>query len=150
MSDRGPGILIPPPLYYVAGFALGWLLERRWPLGMPRLIWVALPLFAAATLLGFSAAALFVRARTGIFPHTPANTLVTWGPYRFSRNPMYLGLALVYAATALALGWGWPLLLLAPVVLTVTHRVIRREEPYLERRFGSAYLDYKSRVRRWI
>ena len=92
----------------------------------------------------------FVRARTAVMPHLPASRLVTAGPYRFTRNPMYLGITLAYAGLALLIDTAWPLLLLPAVLALLMVVVVRREERYLERAFGDAYRAYRDRVRRWI
>ncbi|MFP5353383.1 MAG: methyltransferase family protein, partial [Actinomycetota bacterium] len=96
------------------------------------------------------AAATFIRKKTGVAPWTPATTLVTEGVYRVTRNPMYLGMTLLYLGLALGLGLMWALALLPVVVAIVDRFVIRREEAYLDRKFGAAYRDYRASVRRWI
>jgi len=147
------GIGFPPPLIYVAGFLGGVGLELAFPIE-------ALPLGAAmaAGLAGFAlwlaldgAAMLhFRRAGTSIEVSTPVDALVTSGPYRFTRNPMYLGMALLYTGLSLALGVIWGLAVL-PVILVVVDRVvIPPEERHLEAKFGEEYRAYRSRVRRWI
>lgn len=93
---------------------------------------------------------LFRRFRTSLIPVVPAATLVTRGPYRVTRNPMYVGLAFLYAGIALYFRLSWGLLLLPVVLLSVYYLVIAREERYLERRFGEAYTHYKMQVRRWL
>ncbi len=92
----------------------------------------------------------FRRAGTSMVPMNPTTALVTSGPYRLTRNPMYLGMAFLYVAFAFALGVIWALAFLPAVVVIVDRFVIAREEPYLERKFGQAYRDYKVRVRRWL
>jgi protein-S-isoprenylcysteine O-methyltransferase Ste14 len=89
-------------------------------------------------------------ARTAIRPDKPATVLVTDGPYRFSRNPLYLSLTLMHAGIALIANSLWALLFLVPVTFAMSRFVIRPEERYLERRFGAAYERYRTSVRRWI
>jgi protein-S-isoprenylcysteine O-methyltransferase Ste14 len=90
------------------------------------------------------------RAGTNVDPREPTTTIVTGGPYRFTRNPLYLSMTLVYAGIT-ALANALPAALLLPAVLAFMRRgVIEREERYLERKFGDEYMDYKARVRRWI
>jgi protein-S-isoprenylcysteine O-methyltransferase Ste14 len=92
----------------------------------------------------------FRRAKTAIIPYQPATQLVESGPYKFTRNPMYTGMTLAYLGGTALLYSLWPLLLL-PVVLTALMRlVVDREEAYLGHAFGSAYDDYRSRVRRFL
>jgi protein-S-isoprenylcysteine O-methyltransferase Ste14 len=83
-------------------------------------------------------------------PRTPTPELIVGGPYRFSRNPIYLGMTLLQAGIGLALGNLWIVLLLAPVLFVLQRAVIEPEETYLARRFGEAYAGYRARVRRWL
>ena len=112
--------------------------------------------YAGALLIGLAAAlgawgvVLFRRARTGVIPFSEATTLVTGGPYRFTRNPMYLGMAGVLLGTAVYLGSVTPWLVLPAFIAIITERFIVPEEEMLERAFGQAYADYKARVRRWL
>ncbi len=92
----------------------------------------------------------FRRAGTAITPHHSANRLVVSGPYRFTRNPMYTGLTIVYIGVSALLGSEWPLLLLPLVLFIVFHFVIEREERYLADAFGSEYAEFRRRVRRWL
>ena len=148
------GVHFPPPVIYAIAIVVGWLLNR----------WDALPLVrggsraleAGAIICGlvylaifFAAAATFRRARTSLIPNRPANALVTSGPYRFTRNPMYVSLVVLYLGVTLALNSWWPLLLLPFVILVVTRSVIMREERYLSAAFPE-YAAYRARVRRWL
>lgn len=92
----------------------------------------------------------FSRAGTPAIPFKPTEALVTSGPYRFTRNPMYVGMACLFIGLALAVGTLWPLAVLPFVVIAIDRLIIAREEPYLEALFGTQYRDYKSRVRRWL
>jgi protein-S-isoprenylcysteine O-methyltransferase Ste14 len=147
------GVKVPPPLIYIAGFLAGAGIELAVPLERP-----ALAITIAGVVTGFAGwAALdgfamlrFQRAGTSMVPMVPSTKLVTSGPYRITRNPMYVGMAFLYVAIAFAIGLVWPLAILPFVLVVVDRTVIAREEPYLERRFGDAYRDYKRRVRRWI
>ena len=91
-----------------------------------------------------------IRHRTTIVPHHPVATLLAGGAYRLSRKPMYTGLAIAYLGLAVLFGSWWPLALWPLVIVTVRQLVIRPEEHYLVQRFGHAYTDYQSRVRRWL
>jgi protein-S-isoprenylcysteine O-methyltransferase Ste14 len=146
------GVPVPPPLIYAAGFLTGLALERRRPLPRPpraaRRAGVAVALLGAA--LPASGATLFRRSGTSVVPVRPATALVTAGPYRLTRNPMYVGFGLVHAGLALRRRSTWALLMLAPVLAVVDRVVIRREERYLERTFGEEYHSYAGRVRRWL
>ena len=92
----------------------------------------------------------FRKLGTHVDVRKPATALATDGPYRLSRNPIYLALTLFYLGIGVAAGSLWVLVLVAPALLVMHLGVIRREERYLERTFGAAYLDYARRVRRWI
>ncbi len=95
-------------------------------------------------------AATFASAGTAILPTGRTTRIVTNGPYRFTRNPIYVGLVFAYVGSAFVINSLWPLLFL-PLALVVMQRgVIYREEAYLERKFGADYLSYKQRVRRWV
>jgi protein-S-isoprenylcysteine O-methyltransferase Ste14 len=92
----------------------------------------------------------FRRAGTSPDPHEPTTALALDGPYRLTRNPMYLGMALVQGGLALAGNALWPLLALVPVIWVIRTQVIDKEERYLEAKFGGEYRAFKERVRRWI
>jgi len=147
------GVHVPPPLIYFAAFAGGALLRRTVPLpiggGLARVI-LAWALAAASVGLAASGVISFWRRHTSVVPIQPATTLVVAGPYRFTRNPMYVGLALLTAATGLWLNTWWVFVLLVPAVLATDRFVIAREEAYLRRRFGAEYEVYTRRVRRWL
>jgi protein-S-isoprenylcysteine O-methyltransferase Ste14 len=156
-SDRNnldhPDVRIPPPLIYVAGLALGFLLERQFPvLVLPNTPGrgVALVCVAVWAILTVWSIGLFRRARTSMIPIKPTTALVVSGPYEFTRNPMYFGLICLYLGLALWFGVFWALILLPAVIAAMQYYVISREEQYLERKFGEEYLRYKARVRRWI
>jgi protein-S-isoprenylcysteine O-methyltransferase Ste14 len=89
-------------------------------------------------------------AGTNVLPSKPALTLVTSGPFRFTRNPLYVMNALVYLGLTLICNSAWLLGLFVPMLLVIYWGIIRREERYLEAKFGEAYLAYKARVRRWL
>ena len=157
ISDRNSldhaDVRFPPPLIYVAGFVLGLLLERAFPvLVLPKtpsrvVAVLCIALFAILTVWSIG---LFHRARTSFLPIKPTTTLVVYGPYQFTRNPMYFGLVCLYLGLALWFGVFWAVMLLPAVIVLVQHYVIAREEQYLERKFGQEYLKYKAGVRRWI
>ena len=90
------------------------------------------------------------RADTPISPEEPVSSLVTDGPFRYTRNPGYLGIAMTYAGLASLANALWAILLLPATLFVIQRGVIEREERYLERKFGEEYLRYKARVRRWI
>jgi protein-S-isoprenylcysteine O-methyltransferase Ste14 len=92
----------------------------------------------------------FARAATPVPSNQPVRALVTTGIHGWSRNPIYLGMFLLYVGIGLVVRSPWVLLLALPLAIIIRFGVIAREEAYLERRFGNAYSDYKARVRRWL
>ena len=151
-----PGVHFPPPFLFVGGVVLAALLQRAWPLPLWRGLRSTIPLVVAYLLIaaGFAWATwgimTFRRARTAVIPNHPASRLVTWGPYRFGRNPMYLGLTILYCGVAVWMNSLWAFLLLPLVIALLIGLVIRRQERYLTDAFGQAYRDYCGRVPRWI
>jgi protein-S-isoprenylcysteine O-methyltransferase Ste14 len=154
MTTDSPGVRVPPPFWYAGAVLVGALLDRAWPLPLGvRPAWRSpLALLCAAAWFGLMAGGMsrFLRARTTILPMRPASALVTSGPYRFTRNPMYLGLALLTLGFALFFNTWWIVVLLVPALIVVDRAVIAREEAYLRRRFGGEYEAYRRRVRRWL
>ena len=147
------GVVAPPPLIYLAGLGLGFLLEALLPGGslpsVVRFVVGGIALLAGIALQTTFIAA-FNRKGTAVEPWKPTTAIVTSGPYRITRNPAYLGMALIFVGIALLADAPWVLAAL-PVALAVIDRgVIAREERYLEDKFGREYLDYKTTVRRWI
>ena len=144
---------VPPPLFYVAAIGGGALLHRSVPLriggGAARVVtaWLFVALFAA---LFVWSVVWFARRKTTVIPNRPANALILDGPFRFTRNPLYLALALLTIGAGLWLDTWWVLILLFPAVALVDRLVIAREEAYLSRRFGSEFDAYAARVRRWL
>jgi protein-S-isoprenylcysteine O-methyltransferase Ste14 len=152
-STETSGVRVPPPLFYVAGFLVGVAIELAVPIDRPPLAITVLGIaIGLGGWLALDGAAMisFKRARTSMIPMRPSSALVTSGPYRFSRNPMYLGMAFLYVAFALALGLVWPLVVLPFVIAVVDQLVIAIEEAYLVRRFGQPYCDYMATTRRWL
>jgi protein-S-isoprenylcysteine O-methyltransferase Ste14 len=147
------GVPFPPPTVYVLGLLLAIPLELLFPTGgLPVLVTVIGTLIGVAISLYMDGGAMshFSRADTPAIPFKPTEALVTTGPYRFTRNPMYVGMAALYIALALAFGLLWAFAFLPVVLIIIDRQVIAREEPYLERLFGQEYLEYKQRVRRWL
>ncbi|MFN0157680.1 MAG: methyltransferase family protein [Bacteroidota bacterium] len=149
-------ILFPPPLVYAGGFGIGWLLGRTWPIDLlpegVRPVAVVLGWALIAMGLGMTMTGLFtfLLVHTGILPNRPSTTLVTTGLYRFTRNPMYVGMTLAYIGGVLLTDNAWCLAILFPVLAIIKHLVILREEKYLTAVFGEVYTEYCARVRRWV
>jgi len=147
------GVRFPPPVLYAVPLLAGILLDLRWPLhvlpGAASHVVGAIGVTIGLA-LALSALGLFRRAGTSVIPRRPTTALVTSGPFRLTRNPMYVGLAFVYVGIAFWVNTAWPLLFFPLVVVLVRRLVIAREERYLEAKFGDAYRRYRRRVRRWL
>jgi protein-S-isoprenylcysteine O-methyltransferase Ste14 len=147
-------VIIPPPIAWglaiIAGLALNWLAPLPFlPAGLPAIPpGVTVCLLALA--LGVWAVVTMTRAGSNVPTNMPSITIVEGGPYRFTRNPIYLGMFLVLIGLAIALDDLWLLLMLVPFALVIRYGVIAREEAYLERKFGGVYRGYCFRVRRWL
>ena len=153
-TQDNPGVIAPPPLIYLGALVIGLLLHARFPLRFLPRGWTRLPfgglLIGGSVLCVRLAFREMQRAHTNVDPRRPATALVVEGPFRFTRNPLYLSLALFYAGIAILVNALWAILLLPVALIVLRLGVIEREERYLERKFGEQYLRYKARVRRWI
>ncbi len=155
VDQDGASVRIPPPLVYLAAVIAGGLTGRLlFPLSLdvPRGVRFAAAAVVAAIGFGVMAAAVGLFRRTGQDPKPWKSTpeIISTGVYRITRNPMYVGMALVQAGIGIGWASGW-ILALVPVVLAVVYATaVRHEEAYLEETFGDTYLRYKSSVRRWI
>lgn len=143
----------PAPIIFVVVLLVGLLLSLAFPVRfLPRVVtWlVGVAFFLLPFVLGFAAMRAMRRARTSVNPYRPTTVLLTEGPFRVSRNPMYLGMVVQYVGLALLFNSLWAMVLL-PLALVIVHlTVIKREEHYLELKFGERYRAYKVKVRRWI
>src|SRR4051794_15818028 len=153
VSEDIAGVIAPPPLIYLAGLIAGFALEAVLP-GADLPAWVEWGVGALLVLAGLGLLAwfntLFSRKGTAVEPWKPTTAIVTTGPYRFTRNPAYLGMALAYVGIAVLSSALWVLVPLPVVIAVIDRGVILREERYLERKFGEEYLAYKRSVRRWL
>lgn len=153
---RSPWMLIPPPLLFVLAFIVGLQLNRLFPLPLlPQSLsnltrGLGVVLIVLGALLSLGCVALFANRRTTIIPHDRARSLVTFGPYRVTRNPMYVGLTLVYLGVCLLANTVWPVPFLALPLWVLETKVIPFEEQTLTQVFGSEYTAYAARVRRWL
>jgi len=139
-----------PPVWLAGFVAAAWGMARLWsPLG-DALVWPGWALVAAGFALAIWSGAAFRRARTTIVPHQPPSALVESGPYRFSRNPIYLADLVILAGVAMILGAPLALILLVPFHQVLLRLFILPEEIVLARELGQPYLEYKAQVRRWI
>jgi protein-S-isoprenylcysteine O-methyltransferase Ste14 len=147
------GVVAPPPLIFLAGLAVGFGLEALLPGGsLPDVVrWVVGGIaLVTGVALQTTFIAAFSRKGTAVEPWKPTTAIVTTGPYRLTRNPAYLGMALIYTGIALLADAPWALVPLPAVLAVIDRGVITREERYLERKFGAEYTEYTARVRRWV
>lgn len=155
-SSENSGVRIFPPGVYLGGLVVGYLIQWGFPIAIAPEGWSRPVRFLGAVLLVLGiafvgwAARLFSQLGTPPNPTLPTTALATDGPYRFTRNPMYLGMGLMLAGLALIGNALWPLLTLIPVIGIIRMQVVYREERYLEAKFGEEYRAFKARVRRWI
>jgi len=152
-SADSPGVVVFPPLLFGGTLVLGLILHWIWPVALlpplgARLLGIVL--LALSGLLARSAEAAMKRAGTNVRPDQPTLAIVTDGPFRYTRNPLYLAASGLYVAVTLLVNTLWPLPLLPPMLVVLEWGVIRREERYLEAKFGEAYRVYRARVRRWL
>jgi protein-S-isoprenylcysteine O-methyltransferase Ste14 len=148
------GVAVRPPVLWMVlfliGFGLDWLSPLPFlPTDAP-LPWIGGAVFAAGLALAVASFRNFIRAGTNVPTNRPTTAIVTSGPYRITRNPIYIGMLLGQAGLAIGFNSLWILATLIPQFLILNYGVVAREEAYLQRKFGAAYLDYKSRVRRWL
>lgn len=155
-QTRNPGVHFPPPTLFIIAALCGSAIESTMPVPLSTVLRIP-----GQMILGFvaviSGAALllwalftFARFKTAIYPNRAAQMLVTGGPFRFSRNPMYVALTAMTLGIALLADNLWMLLLLPLVLIVLTTLVIRREEKYLADAFQQSYREYQTRVRRWL
>jgi len=152
-EEDNAGVIAPPPLIFALGILIGMAIDRVYPASfLPPYIQ-----FVQGSGIGFAGLLIcgvalvhFRKAKTSPMPHDADSALITTGLFRLSRNPIYVGMALIHLGVGLAVDSLWVPLMLLPVLLILRFGVISREESYLERKFGDAYLAYKGSVRRWI
>ncbi|MXS84658.1 isoprenylcysteine carboxylmethyltransferase family protein [Nitrosomonas sp. HPC101] len=149
-----PRTLILPPAPYAAAILAGWWMDRNiralhwgWNTTTQPFGWLCI--FLGLLLLTWTAITLWYH-RTTVNPYKAASNLCTTGPFHYSRNPIYLGDWLIFIGASILLSTWWPLLFTPLIWAILRYGVIRHEEAHLEARFGDAYLDYKTRVRRWL
>ncbi|MQX67875.1 isoprenylcysteine carboxylmethyltransferase family protein [Sinorhizobium meliloti] len=160
MNDAGgsfrdsSGAVVRPPIAWAVAALSGLVLDALYPLpflsaAMPA-GWLGAIVFLAGLGLLVWAAATLRRAGTRIQTVQPTTTIVNEGPYRYSRNPIYVGMFLGLIGLSLGFDSLWLLITLVPFYFVIRNGVVAREEVYLERKFGDAYRAYKTRVRRWL
>lgn len=150
------GATTRPPFLYLVCLMLGLALDHLLPLrlSLPQAALMQWTVGGGLILIGVAIVAAgvrnFSRAATPVPSNQPVRALVTTGIHGWSRNPIYVGMFLLYAGIGIAARSPWVLIFALPLVIILRYGVVAREEAYLERRFGDAYRDYKARVRRWL
>jgi protein-S-isoprenylcysteine O-methyltransferase Ste14 len=152
-ADHSNAIIRPPiawALSFVVGLGLDWLYPTPFiPAFMPA-AWVGSAIFALGFVLAIWAIVTIRQAGTRVETNRPTTTIVAGGPYRFTRNPIYVGMLLGQGGLAVGFNSLWLLATLVPFYFVIRYGVVAREEAYLEGKFAGVYPDYKSRVRRWL
>jgi protein-S-isoprenylcysteine O-methyltransferase Ste14 len=148
-----PGVRVPAPLIHTGFLSLGLLLHARsrWTLMDPTLAqWIGCLMVVSVTVFSLVSAYQFARTGTSMLPFRPSRHLITDGPYRLSRNPIYFSLVLIHLGIGVWMNSGQVVASALPCILLLDRWMIPREERYLLQRFGAEYHDYASRVRRWF
>lgn len=152
-NSDSPNVIGRPPIIYLAGLILGLLLRYVKPIeileGEP-LFLLGWGLIIVSLVLFVSTIKLFAKKSTNVDPRKPTTFIITSGPYRFSRNPIYVSMTLLYLGITVLVNDYWFLIVLIPVLLIIHYGVIKREENYLADKFGETYVEYKKSVRRWL
>lgn len=152
-ESDSPGVAVLPPILYGGAFVVVLVLQWIWPLAIvsqPIAFWFGLLFLVSAVGLAAWGRNAMHRAGTNISPLKPALTLVSSGPYRFSRNPLYIAITFLFLALTMLLNTCWGVVLLLPVLVILHWGVVKREERYLVMKFGDEYASYRSRVRRYL
>lgn len=160
VTDTGTaGVIARPPLLFLAALLLGFVSDHLLPLPFPvprigLVHWASAIIAGSLILIGLALATAgirdFSKARTPVPTNQPTRALVTTGIHGWTRNPIYLGMFLMYGGIGIAVRSPSILILALPLAIAIRYGVVAREETYLERRFGAAYREYKARVRRWV
>ncbi len=151
--EDNPGVVFPPPFIYLGWLLVGFVIDYFLPAPLlPGLVqYVAGGLLIALSLaLVVSSFRQFRKHGTNVRPDKPDTAILSEGPYRFTRNPIYLAGAILYLGISICADAPWSLAMIVPALLIMNFLVIPQEERYLERTFGEEYLGYKSTVRRWL
>jgi protein-S-isoprenylcysteine O-methyltransferase Ste14 len=152
-SPDNPGVIAPPPLVYLGALLIVLACRALMPLPIVAgrsMLWPGLVLIAGAVSLALWGRRTMLNAGTNVRPTLPATAIVSSGPFHFSRNPLYCSLTLLFLGFTALLNTWWGIVVLAPLLLTMHFGVIRREERYLEGKFGEQYRRYRGSVRRYL
>jgi protein-S-isoprenylcysteine O-methyltransferase Ste14 len=146
-----PRVISFPPLVFLAALLIGWFLNWLFPIHLPSPLLISGGILTLSGIFfGLWGIHVMRRAGTSVRPDRPVTALVTDGPFQFTRNPLYIGLTTIYVGISLSTGVLWMLVTLVPTLAIVHWKIVRREEQFLEAKFGEAYRLYTARVRRWV
>ena len=149
-----PGVVVLPPILYGGTFILVLVLHWIWRLPIVEdaadLLWPGVALAVLAVAIAMWGRSTMHAAGTNISPLKPANSIVTTGPFRFTRNPLYLSITLLYLGLILISDTWWGMICLLPLLVVMHNGVVLREEHYLEQKFGETYRNYRASVRRYL
>jgi protein-S-isoprenylcysteine O-methyltransferase Ste14 len=153
-DDRGPGVLVFPPVLFALTLVTGCVLQWLFPLPFWQATWsrriLGALLFLAALSFARWGERTMQRAGTNVRPDRPSTAIVEDGPFHYTRNPLYLAVITMFVGLAQMANSAWFLILLVPMVVILHYGVVRREERYLEAKFGEPYRAYRARVRRYL
>jgi protein-S-isoprenylcysteine O-methyltransferase Ste14 len=152
-SVDNPGVAVLPPVLYGGALVIVLALHWFWPMpifGLAVALWSGLALIVLAVAIATWARRTMHAAGTNVNPLRPTTTIVTTGPFGFSRNPLYLALTLLYLGLTLAINTWWGIVVLVPLLIIMHRGVVLREERYLEHKFGETYRQYRSTIRRYL
>lgn len=139
-----------PPVWLVVSMAAAWGLAQLWAPLANLTEWTGRALIASGLMIMLWSGLAFLRARTTIIPHRTPKALVETGPFRLSRNPIYLADLIILAGWCLSLGAPHGLILMVPLYLALQNLFVLPEEARLTQHLGAPYVAYQARVRRWI
>jgi protein-S-isoprenylcysteine O-methyltransferase Ste14 len=153
--SKGPGVYIPPPLFYVLIFIVAGILQSKIPIAdalfrLQSIKVLGIIFFIIAAFFLARSLRQFFQSKNTVILIKPASSLQKTGIYGISRNPMYVGLAVIYLGITCFIGNWWNIILFPILFLIVQEYIIKREEKYLEAEFGQQYIDYRRIVRRWL
>lgn len=154
-TSKGPGVYFPPPLLYIIIFIVAVLIQKKIPVAdslfhTPTIKIAGILLILIALYIAFRSLRQFFQSKNTLILIKPASSLQTSGIYRISRNPMYLGLGILYLGLSCFIGNWWNIILLPLLFFIIQEYIIKREEKYLELEFGQLYTEYQKKVRRWL
>ena len=152
-SVDNPGVAVLPPFLYGGAFVVALTLRWIWPMPIfdrAAAVWPSLALVVLALAIAMWGRRTMHATGTSVSPLRPSTAIVTSGPFRFSRNPLYFALTLLYVGLTLAFDTWWGVVVLVPLLIIMHYGVVLREERYLEQKFGETYRQYRSVVRRYL